>query len=302
MNRMLIHKFVLISLPLLVVNVAVYADIGRVTFSKGSVSATLQSKSRTLRRGSDLFNGDEIKTGANSSAKLRFSDSSIVDLRSNTDFVVKNYLFSKAGTSSRFNAKLLKGGLSTVTGGIARLNRAGYRVEVGQRNRKPVAVIAVRGTMYRVAYVPSTGAVRLSLLAGKLSVNNVRISAGDVVNFNAAANRMTITNAAGVTRAVSPAGDLEAASEELGIDKAEQEVAQAEKNLQDQNEGEEAGSTASGSGSAGEPPDEVLIDSGGGPILVPYEDVGLYTGEATAASAGFASGQNDALDGDEYAP
>jgi hypothetical protein len=288
------------------------AEIGMVTYAKGSVQSVLNGKTRALQRRSELFTGDEIKTGSGSSAKLRFSDSSVIDLKANSDFIIKKYIYSKAqgvatGGGNAFSAKLLTGSLSTVTGGIARVNRSGYRMEAGKKNQKPVAVIAVRGTRFNLIYRPTSGVINVKVYSGTITLNNVRLNVGDTATFNAGTNRMSIVKPNGNVVNVVPTGGLVETSETGQValeDEANQEVEAVEKNDKDNNEGAEAGGAGGASGSpAGLDSNYILVDSGGFLIPVPIEDIFLFTGESASA---FTSASIDAAmpaeHGDEAAP
>ena len=182
-------------------------EIGKVTYATGSVHALLDGITRTLKRRSDLFTRDEIETGSKSSANLRFSDSSIINLDANTTFIIKKYLYTQAKKAKgrgkdTFTGRLLRGKLSTVTAGIARLNEENYSMEVGRRGQKPIAIIGVRGTYYTVSYDPITNIIKLSVLRGRVTVNNVRLRAGERLNFNASTHQTSVRCRGGAIRRV----------------------------------------------------------------------------------------------------
>lgn len=116
--------------------------VGQVIAATGENSAVqADGVSRVLQRKSDFYAGEILKTGADSRMQLKFMDGALMTLRPNTEFRVNEYRFDatrKENNSSFMD--LLKGGLRTLTGMIAKQNTAGYRL------RTPVATIGVRGT------------------------------------------------------------------------------------------------------------------------------------------------------------
>jgi hypothetical protein len=175
--------------------------IGKTIFVRGVVRAFLSGKVRRLLRGSVLFAGDEVKTGPSGKVKLRFSDGSIVDLTTHTDYKVKGYSFNAdAKENNYFLAKLYKGQHATITGNIVRLNRAGYHVEVGPKHEEPVAIIAVRGTAYYIKYLPKKHYLKLILKQGKLTINGVLISERETAILHTKTKKLKIIASNGVVR------------------------------------------------------------------------------------------------------
>lgn len=92
--------------------------------------------------------GDIVSTAADSYVALRFSDGTRVLLRPNSRFVIDEYQFNEAESSTdeapagsgRSATRLIRGGLRAVTGAIARDNPENVEV------RTPVATLGIRGT------------------------------------------------------------------------------------------------------------------------------------------------------------
>jgi hypothetical protein len=194
------------------IGVVTQAEIGVVTYAKGDVQAMLDGKVRKLQRRSELFTGDEIKTGGRSSVKLRFSDNSTIDLKPNTDFFIKKYLYSQkqsveSGGNSAFSSKLLKGGLSAVTGSIARVNPSQYHMEVGLKNKKPIAVIAVRGTRWTLSFSPKNGKVYVKVNEGLIAFNGVAIKKGDRAEYTVKTSQVKIIDSTGKTSTIVASPD-----------------------------------------------------------------------------------------------
>ncbi|MEH6813766.1 MAG: FecR family protein [Motiliproteus sp.] len=118
--------------------------IGKVLLSLGQntvISADRQT--RRLKRQSQLFSGDSIKTSKNGRVQIRFTDGSLLSLKSDTEFAIDSYKFNKANPNDgKAVYKLIKGGMRTVTGLIGREEKDDYEVKTS------VATIGIRGTHY----------------------------------------------------------------------------------------------------------------------------------------------------------
>ncbi len=120
------------------------AMVGKVIYAAGEVKAiNAQGVERALRRGSKVFNGDQIQVAVKSRAQVRFTDGGFMSLRPATHFTVDEYKFKgKADGTEKGFFSLLKGGFRALTGAIGRKNRPAYQV------RTAVATIGIRGTGY----------------------------------------------------------------------------------------------------------------------------------------------------------
>lgn len=182
--------FIMLSIFVVSPVLAQPQSIGKVIAVRGRVTAKQGGVLRTLSRGSNLMVGDEIQTGVNSTARLRLSDQSILQLQESTFFSLKKYHYNpKVTQSNRFVARLLRGQLRTLTGVIAKKNRRGYRFEVGPQDRQPIAVIGVRGTEFEVFY--RRGVVRVLLMSGQIDVNGYVLSRrGQLIQLDSAGRRV----------------------------------------------------------------------------------------------------------------
>jgi len=118
---------------------------GKVLTAGGDVLVLRGSQILRISGGSAIESGDQIHTGADGKALIVFTDSGLIWIRSNSDFVVDEYSYTN-GQSGRESAffSLLKGGARSVTGLIGRRNRMSYRLRVS------VATIGIRGTDFSV--------------------------------------------------------------------------------------------------------------------------------------------------------
>ncbi|MCC6535610.1 MAG: FecR domain-containing protein [Burkholderiales bacterium] len=136
------------TLPLLLAGtlaagVSYAQDAGRVLASVGDVSVVRDNQKLPVQPGMAVRAGDTLQLGAQSNAQVRFSDESIVALRSETTFSIADYQFRAAEPDTgRAFFNLLKGGMRTITGLIGRRNQDSYGV------RTSTATIGIRGTHY----------------------------------------------------------------------------------------------------------------------------------------------------------
>src|SRR6266851_6788701 len=118
---------------------------GKVLTAGGDVLVLRGSQILRISGGAAIESGDQIHTGADGKALIVFTDSGLIWIRSNSDFVVDEYSYAN-GQGRRESAffSLLKGGARSVTGLIGRRNRMSYRLRVS------VATIGIRGTDFSV--------------------------------------------------------------------------------------------------------------------------------------------------------
>src|SRR5882672_3721850 len=116
---------------------------GKVLTADGDVLALRGSQILRLSSGAAVESGDQIHTGADSKVLVVFTDSGLVWIRANSDFIIDEYSYAQNGRESAFFS-LLKGGARSVTGLIGRRNRMSYRLRVS------VATIGIRGTDFSV--------------------------------------------------------------------------------------------------------------------------------------------------------
>ena len=115
-------------------------DIGRVLSLEGQASVEREARREPLAAGTPIRSGDRVRTGADGGLQLWFTDGSIVALRAGSELHISDYRYDKDASTDRSIMGLLRGGLRTVTGFIARQTRQSYRVIT------PTATIGVRGT------------------------------------------------------------------------------------------------------------------------------------------------------------
>ena len=116
---------------------------GKVLSADGDVLVLRGSQILRLSRGAAVESGDQIHTGSDGKVLIVFTDSGLVWIRANSDYVVDEYSYAQGGREAAFFS-LLKGGARSVTGLIGRRTRSNFRLRV------PVATIGIRGTDFSV--------------------------------------------------------------------------------------------------------------------------------------------------------
>ena len=113
------------------------AAAGRAEFTIGGVTIARGGVERPLTRGTELDNGDTVRTN-DGRAQIRFTDGSYVSLQPNTEYGIRDYQYSQGNERGFFS--LLKGAMRTVTGAIGRINRDRFQIAT------PTATVGIRGT------------------------------------------------------------------------------------------------------------------------------------------------------------
>ncbi|MBV8465858.1 MAG: FecR domain-containing protein [Burkholderiales bacterium] len=168
------------------VAVPAYADTaGTVTQLAGVLTAhKLDGTTRILSMQSNVDSGDLLSTGANSYARLKFTDGGDMTLRPNTQMKIDDYRFNQEKPQED-NAffRLVKGGLRAVTGLVGHRN--------GLQNYQlatPTATIGIRGTDWGALYCENDcGGYKDN--AGKTPQNGLYV---DVTN-----GKIVVTNTGG---------------------------------------------------------------------------------------------------------
>lgn len=122
---------------------------GIVEQTKGKVYVSTPNK-KELSIGTEIAEGDELVSEADSEALLKLQDGTIVAVRPNTRMVFTKYTFSpdeKLSQNDNFLVSLFKGGLRTITGKIGKRHPEQFKVQT------PTATIGIRGTDFEVAVV-----------------------------------------------------------------------------------------------------------------------------------------------------
>lgn len=100
---------------------------------------------RLLKRRSPVYQGDTLITGVGGKAQVRFIDGTIMTLMADTSFRVDKYSMQARGDDrNAVSTSLIKGGLRSITGSIAKQSPEAFKVETD------IATIGIRGTDFGV--------------------------------------------------------------------------------------------------------------------------------------------------------
>lgn len=137
---------------------------GVVLATAGNVEIQRGAQKIPATRKTELLVDDEIHTGDNARAQLRFADGTVTTLGANTGFRIKQFTWQEqSGKKSSVQFELLSGAFRTVTGKA--LDVAGSEFGV----TTPAGVIGIRGTDFWGGYLEAN-AVDVLLIDGKHAV------------------------------------------------------------------------------------------------------------------------------------
>ena len=164
---------------------AALAAAGAVTHLSGAVVARrADGQSQILSVKSEVKEGDVLATAENSYARVKFGDGTEVVLRPSTQMKVNTYQFEEQRPQQdNVVLSLLKGGLRSVTGLLARRNPANFKVQA------PNATIGIRGTHFGLLYCENDCA-KVPGPGGAPPANGLHVDVAD--------GAILVTNAGGV--------------------------------------------------------------------------------------------------------
>ena len=176
----------LLALLLLVPLLAAAAPAGTVLQMSGVLMVRkADGSSRSLAIESTVDAGDIVISAANSYARIRMTDGSVMLLRPNSQLTIEHYRFEpQRPVADAFSANLLKGGLRMITGAIAKRTRESFRL------RTVTATIGVRGTEFGVQLCQGD-CQDLRTRAGNVPPDGLHSEVYDGI--------ISVTNAAGTT-------------------------------------------------------------------------------------------------------
>ncbi len=125
------------------------AAAGQIQFVSGSAQLTTEAgKTRPLRKGDPVNEGDTLATAPAAALQVKMRDGGIVAMRPDSRVKIDSFKFNdKEDGTERSNFSLLKGGFRAITGLIGRTNKQNYRVTT------PTATIGIRGTDHEIFVV-----------------------------------------------------------------------------------------------------------------------------------------------------
>src|SRR5262245_49969436 len=121
---------------------ALAADVGLVKVSNGSVEIQRAGSKIRAEVGTPVQVADVLKTGADGSAGVTFSDNSLLSIGPNTVFEIDKYQFDSTTHAGEFQGSLKQGRLAGISGKMVKQSPESMKI------RTPSAVMGVRGTEF----------------------------------------------------------------------------------------------------------------------------------------------------------
>lgn len=119
-------------------------DIAQIKSSKGTVLVERGSQRLVGAAGMRLQQADVVRTGADGSVGITFTDNTIMSAGPNSVIALDRYAFNSTTHEGRLEASLRSGTLSVVSGKIAKQSPDAMTV------RTPATILGVRGTEFFV--------------------------------------------------------------------------------------------------------------------------------------------------------
>jgi hypothetical protein len=132
------------GLGLLFAGAAVAEDIAQIKNAKGTVSVERGSQRLVGASGVRLQQSDVVRTGADGSVGITFTDNTVMSAGPNSVIALDRYSFNSTTHEGRLEASLRSGTLSVVSGKIAKQSPDAMTV------RTPATILGVRGTEFFV--------------------------------------------------------------------------------------------------------------------------------------------------------
>ncbi|NDV21244.1 FecR domain-containing protein [Desulfovibrio sp. JC022] len=126
-------------------------SIGVVLAAEGEVFLRSESGIRQVESGAEVFRGEELVTGAGSTAEIRFVDDTLLSQGADSVISLDDYVFDDSASDAELLFKMSQGTFRLVTGKIAEQNPD--RFQVGT----PLATIGIRGTTIVSEITPGGG-------------------------------------------------------------------------------------------------------------------------------------------------
>lgn len=131
-------------------------SIGHVVKLNGSADVVRNGVAVTLNIGDNVFKGDVVQCGADSSLGLSFVDGTAFSLSSNARMVLNEMVYDPLGSSNSSLLSLVQGTISFVAGETAK--HGSMKIDT------PVATMGIRGTAVLVEIAADNGPTKFSVL------------------------------------------------------------------------------------------------------------------------------------------
>ena len=133
---------------------ALAADVGLIKVSNGSVEIQRAGATIKAQVGTPVQVSDVLRTGADGSAGITFSDNSLVSIGPGTVFAIDKYQFDSTTHAGEFQGSLKQGRLAGISGKMVKQSPESMKI------RTPSAVMGVRGTEFVVQVDEPVAAAR----------------------------------------------------------------------------------------------------------------------------------------------
>lgn len=144
--------------------ISLYASSGIVQVIQGEVYLIRDQISKQVIKKSVIQEGDHIKTGDKSVAKLFFRDNTEITIGKKSQFSINEYLYQNNKAKAEFSS--LVGTFKVITGKISKLARHKFKLKVKS------ASIGIRGTEF-YGFVPSKGSEKVFCSDGEIFVKSL---------------------------------------------------------------------------------------------------------------------------------
>lgn len=120
----------------------VFANIGKISVSKGDVTVIRNNTTLSASNNFILEKLDQIKTGADGKAQLIFSDNTLITIGAKSLLNVSEYVFDEQNQKAQAQFNVVEGTFRTITGKIGKTNPDKFKLQTKS------ASIGIRGTVF----------------------------------------------------------------------------------------------------------------------------------------------------------
>lgn len=205
-------------------SISAWANSGYIFDTAGTVFLSVgKGAPQPAEKAAKVTTGTMVRTGDNSYAVLKFEDGQVVNLESNSTFLVREYIYNpKQVEKNNIVFSMFKGGMRFVTGLIGQHNKEAFRLAT------PNATIGVRGTDFMV--VIKDGQTYMKVLSGSVKLTNAAgtaiVTAGQTVLLTSSAVAPAVIAADAVPAGIFTGASAINLEEALAAQKAAQAAAQ----------------------------------------------------------------------------
>ncbi len=131
-----------VIMGILVTGNLLFANVAIIKKITGKVDIKRKGKVINAKKGTSLYNGDIIKTKANSSVGITFDDGSRLSLGEKAIFIINKYVVEPSKKKYQIDLELKKGKIMFSSGKIGKLSPESFKL------RLPKGIVGIRGTKF----------------------------------------------------------------------------------------------------------------------------------------------------------